>query len=347
MGQRRKNGKGARVLGPYKHPRWGWQVVVVAEDGGRAPAYRPTEEEARALIRDLERELELEGPLTVQQAMDRYEVHQRAAGNSARSISTTGFRLRSLLDPVKGERLHRLSPARCTALYAELVARQAADTQRAALSETKTWARWCVEQRLLRASPWEGVKPTGKRRRGKEQLRVDEARRWLDKALELAAEDTGAVAAATQFLLGLRPGEVVARVGRDVDDEGRLLWVPKSKTPSGRRTLRVPEVLRDRLVQLAARAGAAGRLWPHERPWVLDQVRRVCRAAGVPEVTAQGMRGAHASLGLEGGVSAEAIAATLGHASTAITLAAYARPESAAAARQDLVLRVVGGGRAA
>jgi len=50
MGRQRRK-KGARVLGPYPHPR-GQQVVIIAEDGGRVDRYCPTEEEAQDLIRE-------------------------------------------------------------------------------------------------------------------------------------------------------------------------------------------------------------------------------------------------------------------------------------------------------
>jgi hypothetical protein len=62
-----------------------------------------------------------------------------------------------------------------------------------------------------------------------------------------------------------------AGIGRDVDDDGRLLWIPATKTPAGRRTVEVPEVLRPHLVRLHDRVGQLGRLWPRKRPWVLDQ----------------------------------------------------------------------------
>ena len=47
---------------------------------------------------------------------------------------------------------------------------------------------------------------------------------------------------------GWTSDEITSRQVRDVDDRGRLLWIPASKTPAGRRTLEVPEILRiDRL----------------------------------------------------------------------------------------------------
>jgi len=42
-------------------------------------------------------------------------------------------------------------------------------------------------------------------------------------------------------------------------------------------------------------------------------VQRICRAAKVPEVTAQGMRGLHGTLAVDAGVTSQAVAAALGH----------------------------------
>lgn len=39
--------------------------------------------------------------------------------------------------------------------------------------------------------------------------------------------------------LGLRQGEVAARVARDIDDDGRVLWVPSGKTKNARCTRRL------------------------------------------------------------------------------------------------------------
>jgi hypothetical protein len=59
------------------------------------------------------------------------------------------------------------------------------------------------------------------------------------------------VAALVTLVMGLRAGEVVSRIVRDRDDEGRLLWIPDSKTESGKRTLQVPDFLRAYLQTLA------------------------------------------------------------------------------------------------
>ena len=51
------------------------------------------------------------------------------------------------------------------------------------------------------------------------------------------------MAAMMSLLMGMRASEIVSRIVRDLDDEGRLLWIPETKTEAGKRTLPVPEVL--------------------------------------------------------------------------------------------------------
>ena len=43
--------------------------------------------------------------------------------------------------------------------------------------------------------------------------------------------------------LGLRQGEVGARVARDVDAQGRILWIPEGKTENAARRLKVPDLV--------------------------------------------------------------------------------------------------------
>jgi integrase len=72
----------------------------------------------------------------------------------------------------------------------------------------------------------------------------------------------------------------------------------------------------------------------HWRDWVRKWVNRICQTAGVPKVTAHGMRGLHSTLAVENGVSAHVVAASLGHESSTTTMQSYVRPEAAAGARQ-------------
>ena len=74
---------------------------------------------------------------------------------------------------------------------------------------------------------------------------------------------------------------------------------------------------------------------------------RICDAAGVPKVTAHGMRGLHSTLAVENGVSAHVVAASLGHESSATTIQSYVKAEAVAGAQQRRVMTVLEGGRLA
>jgi integrase len=80
-----------------------------------------------------------------------------------------------------------------------------------------------------------------KRKHGKPQLWSEEARRWVATGMAEWGE-SGAIAALVSLLMGMRASEITTRVARDLDDGGRLLWIPDSKTEAGKGTLRVPEV---------------------------------------------------------------------------------------------------------
>ena len=82
-----------------------------------------------------------------------------------------------------------------------------------------------------------------------------------------------------------------------------------------------------------------------DRHWLSRECKRLCRAAKVPQVSPHGLRGTHASLVAEQGVTGHVAAQALGHASYAVTEAHYVTPEAAQRGRQAHVLRVLQGGR--
>ena len=197
--------------------------------------------------------------VTVGQAIEAYGKHLTEKGLKARPIEDRLYRLRAFFTD-EALLLADLTRATCVGYYEAIRARvsprtgvvYSVDTHRSMLAEGRMLAKFCVGKRWLRASPLEGIEGKGKRRHGKPQLRIDEARRWMAKATELAdGGEAGAVAAMMALLLGMRASEIVSRVVRDLDDEGRQLWIPDAKTEAGKRTLRVPDVLRPYLQRLA------------------------------------------------------------------------------------------------
>jgi integrase len=321
-------------------------LVVIGDDGTRVPRFFESKAEAEEVRRELTKLLATEGVATVGDALDKYEIHLRRKGNKPRSIATTMARIASYFPDRATAPLRSLSPADCKLRYTALQERSAVDTHRNTLAEVKTFLGWCVREGYLARHPAIGLEGEGKRRRGKPQLRVDEARRWQACALELATGGTaGAVAAMMSLLMAMRAEEIVSRTARDLDDDSRLLWIPDSKTEAGRRTLEVPAVLQPLLRRLAADKAPGARIFGHHwRDWPREWVQKICDLAGVPRVCAHSMRGLHATLAEEAGVTAHVVAASLGHESSSTTHAHYTSPSAVSRAQQRRALQVLGKG---
>ena len=76
--------------------------------------------------------------------------------------------------------------------------------------------------------------------------------------------------------------------------------------------------------------------------YYVNYVKRLCRTAGIPEVVPYSLRGLHATLALDGGATADAVAKALGHGSFAITRQHYASPSSVDNARSGRVAAALG-----
>ncbi len=225
-----------RIEGPYPHYA-GYRCRIARESGRIWCPVATTRQQALRLAELCLEEIERES-LTVSEACARYEVHLlEVKGNKPASCRATIWRLLRFF-PQEHQGLHTLTAPRCAGYYNDLVRKPSAatgkplstDTHRNYLAEAKTFLGWCVEQKWLKQNPLEKQRGVGRRRHGKEQLTIDEARRWLRVALRLAVSEDGAIAAALLLLCGLRSSEVVDRVVRDVDDRGRVLRVPIGKT---------------------------------------------------------------------------------------------------------------------
>lgn len=341
-----RRAKGPRVIGVYSRGRR-WRVRYVCEDGQREEVSFETKARADRYAARLERQLSAPG--TFDDAIVAYREYLKERGNKPRSIRKTIDRITYVMGNVE---LWSLDVRELRELYAARAKRVAADTHRRELAECKTFLRWCGTRgwlSRLTADELDQVVPTGRRRRGpesKRQLRINEARQWLDEALELARGGRdGALGATLTLLCGLRSGEVRGLKARDVDDGGRLLWVDGTKSDSARRTVEVPEAIRPLLVRQAQQRDG-GALWSLTGlNWVNNWVRRICRKAKVPIVCAHSMRGLHATLAREAGATGHLVAAELGHASEAMHVAAYAERDAVQRGSQRRALRVLQGGR--
>lgn len=305
-----------RIHGPYQHRANAWRVVEV-DTVTRARAihtYR-TEAEAASAAEKLRRDAAKQNGATVEQLLSLYRAHLTAKGNKPRSIETTLYRIGRVLETSR-------PVASATAVVPDGMA---GDSRLNMAAETRTFLRWCQGQGYLSRVP--DIKVQARRTKGKAQLRIDEARRWLALALE-----RGEIAACMTLLMGMRASEVADRIVRDLDDGGRLLWIPAAKTRAGVRRLVVPDVLRGSLLKLVSGRPSNEPLFPGATRWSIRRaVMRVCRLARVPMVGPHSMRGLHASLAVASGITAEKVAASLGHESFTTTATHYADPDTLAA----------------
>jgi integrase len=349
-------------------------VVEFAADGTRSSHRFDSEKAAKGYIAMATADIKTAAGHTTSSVLDLYEAHYKSKGNRS-GFKRTRYAIEMFFHEEVAIAL--LSEKKCKALYERLRTTPltrtkkppSVDTHRNILAEVKTFLRWCVDQGWLRSNPAERLQGIGRRRpRGKslrpdgEQMKIREARAWYVAALDLAKlGDEGATAALVACLLGLRASEIVSRRVRHLDEDqqaGDLLWIPCSKTESGKRQLEVPEELRLLLNVLAEGKGQDRFLFeaskpsvgspdgqPHWRDWPRHQVHRICDLVKVPRVTAHAMRGVLATVSYERGVAGHLIAATLGHSDERVSQNAYAAPGSAASGARKEGLKILQGGR--
>ncbi len=184
------------------------------------------------------------------------------------------------------------------------------------------------------ATPFKDVRPVGKVKAGKQQLRIEEARQFTSAALTYYGE-TGrplSIGALLALTMGLRTREVLERVVRDLDDGAKYLWIDTGKTARARRHLDVPELIQPYLLQLMQGKGKEDVLFGNGtdqkvlcRQTMWKMVRTLCKKAGVPTVCTHSLRGLWATLAVESGAASHVVAANLGHHSFKMTERHYAQ----------------------
>ncbi|MBL8631999.1 MAG: tyrosine-type recombinase/integrase [Polyangia bacterium] len=323
-----------KLYGPYAH-RGGFRFLIVQGQERTATPSAPTEERARQIAEAFLRKLVQPQVLTVGMVLDQYSDYLSLM-NKPTSVATAMYRLQTLI-PQRALPIKRLTARHCEDAYMELVKRQKPDTHRNALAVAKTFGKWCLERKLLAENPFAAVKPLGKRSRGKVQLTRDEARLWLTEALAQARDGSdGALVASMVLLMGIRPSEALLRLVRDIDDRGTRLRIREAKTRAGDRDPKIPDVLRKLIAArcegkprdalIFSTQDRTGRAIPRKADWVLDAVRRICKASGVPTICTYSLRGLHADLAIEAGTVPDVVAESLGHTSKEITMGHYAKP---------------------
>ncbi len=284
-------------------------------------------------------------------AAEQYLISMRDRKLAGATVTRTEYHLDHILRlEVNGSRpLAWLTPRRAAELYDLAQVGHAVDTHRGALSVAKMFGKWCKKRGWLLMNPFVEIAGFGQRKRGKPQLHIDESRNLIDRCL--AEKSRVSIAVALALLLGLRASEVAHRQCRDLDDGGRVIWVPKGKTPNAKRHLEVPEVIRGLVLELAKGRPAAaylfgdGDLDQPSRHWMHYHTVRLCGAAKVPRVTPHGLRGTQATLAVKAGATSQLVASALGHGSSAITESAYIDSDERLRTAQAATLTILRGGK--
>jgi integrase/recombinase XerD len=231
--------------------------------------------------------------------------------------------------------------------------RVAVDTIKNECMELKTFFRWCQENKYIKANPAASLKPTGKRRKGKPQLRRGEAQALADLCFRDAMNDPSALAALLALTLGMRSGEILKLRRYDVDfaSDGTWVWIDDGKTENAKRSIYVPEalavLLREYCKGLANDAPVfKGRGTDTRVPtWFRKNLRRLCKKAGVSYVPPHGLRGTWATLAESGGAASDEVMKQLGHGSRKVTEGNYIAPGVVEAKRNERMMKVIKGGK--
>ena len=333
--RRKKEG---RVLGPYKE-RGKWRIVAVHPNGLRISVTYSSKAKALAAVPRALVELQNKLPLG-----DHIEPYLDILKARDLVPSTIASRRTFLRDMFAGEVAASWNSLRVEQTLELWATRWSVATRQMWLLVAQQFFDWLLAQKKVTVNPFAGIKIVGKANRGKPQLRIDEARRFTETACYLYGRGLRfALAPILAISMGLRASEITMRVVRDIDDCGKLLWVPFGKTANARRRLDVPEPLQPLLADLAAGREPLEPLFGINRvgkPWRRQDlhalVRAICRLAKVPVVCPHSLRGLWASMAVRSGAATDAVARTLGHSSFKTTARHYAKQEAIDGARTDL-----------
>jgi integrase len=343
----------ARAHGPYQHGNK-WRVHFVLGSGrNRTTTYEVFASRAEAQKCYDDATDEAQG-VTVSAAIKAFLDVKRAHGRAELTVVAYDSRLRMLLHGYLHRRVGSVA-RRGAELYASALAGRSADGHQNLLAAGRRWGKWCVRQRLLKQNPFTDVDPIGKRVHGadKAQLGVDESRK-LEAWCLAHPDDIAAVLTLGYLYLGTRNTELARRNIGDLDDDGSILHIRKSKTRAGQRKLRIPPALGDMLRALCAGRAGDAPIFRGPRGGKLTgnaariHVLRVCTAAGVTPLPPQALRRTQSSIAIAAGETSLAVARHLGQATGAapkVTSESYIDRDVAAAAQGERALRVIRGGR--
>ena len=329
-----------KVWGPYAEGESRFRLKI-AENGVERSLKFQTLEEAESVKEELLQKYAKTTRKTVAEALPEWIeelapcVKPSTIGNNQKMVAQLPQHL--VMGQLTEEQASKLYQQQVERISAHTGRRIATATQHLFLWVARHFWEWAIGKGYAKMNPWMKVRRVGKANVGKPQLRIDETRKLEAVAMQRARSgDVPALGVLLMLYLGLRQGEVAARVARDVDDDGRVLWIPSGKTRNAKRRLKIPEQVRPLvLARIEGQESDAPIFYPahhktHHNGYYVAQLARLCRLADVPVVCPHGLRGMHATLALEGGATSDAVAKALGHGSFEMTKTHYASASSVA-----------------
>lgn len=173
-------------------------------------------------------------------AVDAWLDYKRVKGRPPNTLRTYREMLGVILGRCMARPLRYLLD-RGDQLYAAAQIGRAADTHRNALGRARELGRWLVKRRWLPRNPFADVEAVGQRQVGADKIRLttDESR-VLDAWCAANVRSKYAVLTMAYLELGVRASELCERNVRDLDDDGTVIRVGKTKTAAGNRGLMLP-----------------------------------------------------------------------------------------------------------
>lgn len=347
-----------RALGPYETADGKWQVIKIVTDGVTGKSEKryctyATRAEAQDYIDEFTAVSSVNNT-KLDEALEKYRHHYLVVQkNKAKrwselrrriiALTTTAFPHPKKKSITLDSCLSEITPDSAQLIYDALVATGiSVDTHRGYLTNTKTFYDWAVTAKLVDANPFQNVKGTGKKNKGKKKLRTDEAVRFANAAFELLLNTKDRIKferylmGLTALYIGARASEIAMRRVRDIDQSCTKYIIEDTKTKAGERKEEIPVELQPFFrILIKDRPGTAllfpGRYInqekPHDHRYVTRYcVRPLCKALGLPNVTAHGLRGTFADLGTEGGLAPLVVAQNLGQNGVRVALDHYISP---------------------
>lgn len=365
--RQRADPRGVRVLGPYRH-EGAWRCRIVTSAGRSWAPTAATETEALQSAEKQAATLARQGSITICDSIEAYVRSKEVAGASPSTLEGNRRALVVYFTGILDWPVGRLTSRRAQECYDALQIwvgprghTLSVATHRSYVHIARSWGRWVVAKGWMRGpSPVDVVKGVGRKKRGKPQLSLDEARLLYATALEVARQgDEGGVAVLMAISMGLRTSEILSRTPRDLDNAGTVVRISdnlqlgfKAKNDSAKRPVTVPLDLQPILARMCEGKLPTAPLFPSEkrpgrrpRQWMPVQVTRLCELAKVPKVCPHSLRGVSATAAAAAGALPELVAKMLGHTSPIMTTQHYIAPGTTETAQLERGLKALTEGR--